>query len=213
MAQLLLVASWTLFRVCLRTPGAQCRAAYGGPGTAARPAGGASDARRVSASPRISVSKIWPTASSRRKARREAEDWTDRAQPRPTICRRATHRRPADAQRGLGADARAHVQGVSATALDAGLVPWHRPWRVSEHTAPRNVISGKAYRGINIMLLGFASDVGGYAGPWWLTYKQGIDLGGHVRRGDEYVGKPWIVHGGNRSELSPPNMSPWHPTA
>ena len=29
-------------------------------------------------------------------------------------------------------------------------------WRVSEHTAPRNMISGKAYRGINIMLLGLA---------------------------------------------------------
>jgi len=63
--------------------------------------------------------------------------------------------------------------------LEAGTVPWHKPWNV-ETGAPRNLTSGRPYRGINIFLLGCQS----YASPFWGTYKQMTELGGHVRKGE-----------------------------
>jgi antirestriction protein ArdC len=35
--------------------------------------------------------------------------------------------------------------------LEAGCVPWHKPWR--SIGAPRNLVSKKLYRGINVWLL------------------------------------------------------------
>lgn len=59
--------------------------------------------------------------------------------------------------------------------LEQGVVPWQRPWKVNP---PANLISGKPYRGINILLL-FGST---YTSPYWLTFKQAASLGGHVRK-------------------------------
>ena len=51
--------------------------------------------------------------------------------------------------------------------LERGTVPWQKPWN---HTAgmPRNLMSQKSYRGINVWLLSSA----GYTSPYWLTYRQ-----------------------------------------
>lgn len=59
-----------------------------------------------------------------------------------------------------------------------GIIPWHCPWTT---VAPRNFVSKKAYRGINILLLGLA----GQASPWWLTYNQAAERGGQVRKGEK----------------------------
>jgi antirestriction protein ArdC len=61
--------------------------------------------------------------------------------------------------------------------LEAGVAPWHKPWATE---LPENLVSGRAYRGINVFLL--ASQ--GYGSPYWLTYKQATERGGHVRRGE-----------------------------
>jgi len=61
-------------------------------------------------------------------------------------------------------------------ALDRGIVPWRKPWKTE---LPKNLISGKAYRGINLLLLSLSP----YASPYYLTYKQVEDLGGHVIAG------------------------------
>jgi len=61
--------------------------------------------------------------------------------------------------------------------LEYGAAPWHRPWTTE---IPRNLSSGRAYRGLNVFLL--ASN--GYGSPYWLTYKQAIERGGHVRKGE-----------------------------
>jgi antirestriction protein ArdC len=55
-------------------------------------------------------------------------------------------------------------------ALDAGVVPWFRPWNT---LACRNAFSKHQYSGINAILL----DVAG-RGAGWLTAKQIIQLGG-----------------------------------
>jgi antirestriction protein ArdC len=68
--------------------------------------------------------------------------------------------------------------------LEAGTIPWRRPWTV-ENRMPANLVSKKAYRGINTFLLGATAMARGYSSPWWVTFKQAADLGGHVRKGEK----------------------------
>jgi antirestriction protein ArdC len=63
--------------------------------------------------------------------------------------------------------------------LEAGEIPWHKPWTGGEY--PKNLVSKKEYRGINLFLL----DCQKYSSPFWLTYKQATDLGGFVRPGEK----------------------------
>jgi len=67
------------------------------------------------------------------------------------------------------------------TALEAGTVPWHRPWNPSGGM-PRNLVSGKLYRGINPLLLSLGS---AYQSPWWCTFNQARERGGCVRKGEK----------------------------
>lgn len=71
-------------------------------------------------------------------------------------------------------------------ALEAGTVPWQKPWK-SAHPgeAHQNLASKKAYRGINPFLLDIEAMIKGYELPYWLTFKQAKDLGGTVRRGEK----------------------------
>jgi antirestriction protein ArdC len=62
--------------------------------------------------------------------------------------------------------------------LEKGVVPWHKPWKV---TTPRNLVSGKTYRGINVLLLG----VQGFGCEYWATYRQINQAGGSVKRGEK----------------------------
>lgn len=64
--------------------------------------------------------------------------------------------------------------------LEEGTVPWHRPWNASAGL-PKNVVSRKEYRGINVFLTGSQ----GYESPYWLTFKQAKVLGGSVREGEK----------------------------
>lgn len=64
--------------------------------------------------------------------------------------------------------------------LKQGVVPWHKPWQGGERM-PRNLISGKEYRGVNVFLLHAMS----YQSPFWLTFKQAGELGGSVRKGEK----------------------------
>lgn len=64
--------------------------------------------------------------------------------------------------------------------LEQGVIPWQKPWN-SKVGAPCNIVSGKAYNGINILLLGNQS----YDSKYWLTYKQCQDKGGNVKKGEK----------------------------
>ena len=77
--------------------------------------------------------------------------------------------------------------------LESGIVPWVQPWgRVDSDTPlamPRNARTSKTYSGINILLLWGAVIQGCYASQSWLTFKQALELGGCVRKGE----KGWTV--------------------
>jgi antirestriction protein ArdC len=64
--------------------------------------------------------------------------------------------------------------------LSQGTVPWHKPWSVKTGM-PRNLVTQKPYRGINPFLLLAA----GYESPHWLTFRQAIQLGGSVKKGEK----------------------------
>lgn len=68
--------------------------------------------------------------------------------------------------------------------LDKGIVPWHRPWRGGRAGKPKNLASGKDYRGVNTFLLHCASMAAGYDSPYWLTFKQTQERGGNIRKGE-----------------------------
>jgi antirestriction protein ArdC len=53
--------------------------------------------------------------------------------------------------------------------LEKGTVPWQKPWKVSTGL-PRNLVSGKPYRGMNI---------------FWLTFRQAKELGGSIKKGEK----------------------------
>src|SRR5258707_11112205 len=69
--------------------------------------------------------------------------------------------------------------------LKQGVVPWVRPWKSSASPFPRNVVSERPYRGVNILLLWTAASSQGYANPAWLTFRQARELGGSVKEGEK----------------------------
>ncbi len=64
--------------------------------------------------------------------------------------------------------------------LEKGEIPWRKPWNSAEGM-PRNLVSKRAYRGINVWILAGR----GYESPYWLSFKQCKDLGGTVKKGEE----------------------------
>ena len=63
--------------------------------------------------------------------------------------------------------------------LEQGVVPWKSPY-FSKVGFPRNFSSGKAYQGINVFLLGSLR----FTSPYFLTFIQAKELGGHIRKGE-----------------------------
>ncbi len=71
--------------------------------------------------------------------------------------------------------------------MEAGRLPWVRPWGTAGRAAlslPRNGITGRRYSGVNILLLWGAAIEHGYPSQGWLTFKQALAAGGRVRRGE-----------------------------
>ena len=73
-------------------------------------------------------------------------------------------------------------------SLRSGTVPWRRPWSVSPNCgAPTNLVSGKAYRGINPLLLELHKREHGFSSTWYATFKQWQELGARVFRRPNHV--------------------------
>jgi antirestriction protein ArdC len=71
--------------------------------------------------------------------------------------------------------------------LEQGVRPWIKPWS-ARHTEGRITLPrrhcGTPYRGVNILLLWAEAIDKGYAADQWMTYRQAVELGGHVRKGE-----------------------------
>jgi antirestriction protein ArdC len=79
-----------------------------------------------------------------------------------------------------------HVTEKIVAMLEAGVVPWRSPILGSGPAGqPRNLHSGKTYRGVNVFLLAFTAFAHGYDSAYWLTYNQARERGGNVRKGEK----------------------------
>jgi antirestriction protein ArdC len=94
------------------------------------------------------------------------------------------------ARRGARGEARTCLyDDVTATIigqLEAGIVPWVKPWSTSAAGVglPRNAVTGRAYSGINVLILWGAVLEGEYPAQDWLTFRQALAAGGCVRKGE-----------------------------
>ena len=74
--------------------------------------------------------------------------------------------------------------------LEAGRLPWVQPWAKAGEGAgcgpalPRNALTGRNYSGINILLLWGEVIAKGYPSQNWLTFRQALEAGGNVRKGE-----------------------------
>ncbi len=72
--------------------------------------------------------------------------------------------------------------------LEAGRVPWVQPWGTAAATAPlampQNASTRRLYSGVNVLILWGSVIEHGFTGQSWLTFRQALSLGGHVRKGE-----------------------------
>lgn len=82
--------------------------------------------------------------------------------------------------------------------LESGRVPWVQPW--SDGIAlsggasgpapglPANALTGRSYSGINVLILWGAVFENGWSSQGWLTFRQALEAGGCVRKGEHGTG-------------------------
>lgn len=72
--------------------------------------------------------------------------------------------------------------------LEKGVRPWAKPWSAA-HTDGRIVrplrANGVPYRGINTLMLWSEASEKGFGSPFWMTFRQALELGAHVRKGEK----------------------------
>jgi antirestriction protein ArdC len=68
--------------------------------------------------------------------------------------------------------------------LERGAAPWLKPWSATAgQNVPQNAVTNRPYSGCNVVLLWLARGRG-WTSPRFLTFKQAIEAGGHVRKGE-----------------------------
>ncbi|AUD02153.1 ArdC family protein [Spirosoma pollinicola] len=85
-------------------------------------------------------------------------------------------------------DVYSRVTGKIITDLEAGNLTWRKPWH-SDHLAGQVMRplrwNGIPYQGINTLLLWGTAAEQGYASPYWMTYKQAVELKANVCKGEK----------------------------
>jgi antirestriction protein ArdC len=81
-------------------------------------------------------------------------------------------------------DLYAEVSARVLAELETGAAPWIKPWAATPGAnVPCNAVSNRPYSGCNVILLWMAG-AAGYRAPRFLTFKQALEFGGHVRKGE-----------------------------
>lgn len=86
-------------------------------------------------------------------------------------------------------DIHAIITNQIIAAIEAGAGEFKMPWHRSQGSLmrPVNIATGNAYQGINILSLWVAAEARGYSAPIWGTFKQWLDAGYPVRKGEKSV--------------------------
>lgn len=85
------------------------------------------------------------------------------------------------------ADTYARITDRIVAELEKGVRPWMQPWRSGNGsgsvTRPLRH-NGLPYSGMNVLLLWSEAAARGFSSPVWMTFKQALELGGAVRKGE-----------------------------
>jgi antirestriction protein ArdC len=84
-------------------------------------------------------------------------------------------------------DLYSRITGKIIADLEQGVRPWHRPWNAGnmEGRVMRPLRhNGIPYQGVNTIMLWMAAVTAGYQSPHWFTFRQAMELGGNVRKGE-----------------------------
>ncbi|WP_454883429.1 ArdC family protein [Sphingomonas oryzagri] len=104
-------------------------------------------------------------------------------------------------RRARGESGRAPVERVSlydevttriVAELEAGRYPWVQPWSSkaaggASPSLPRNALTGRNYSGVNVLILWGEVIARDYPSQSWLTFRQALEAGGNVRKGEKGV--------------------------
>src|SRR6476660_1670507 len=81
-------------------------------------------------------------------------------------------------------DLYAEVTSRILAELERGAAPWVKPWSATPgQNVPQNAVSNRPYSGCNVILLWFTHGRG-WPTPRFLTFKQALEAGGSVRKGE-----------------------------
>jgi antirestriction protein ArdC len=101
-------------------------------------------------------------------------------------------------------DVRQRITDSIVRAIEAGAgeftMPWHRPG--ASFDLPKNVETGSAYRGINVLALWVAADERKYEHHTWGTFNQWRQLGAMVNKGEK--GSLVVKYGTYEREVESP---------
>jgi len=85
-------------------------------------------------------------------------------------------------------DLYARITNKIIADLEKGELTWRQPWS-AEYLAARVMRplrwQGLPYTGINTIMLWMTAVEKSYASPYWMTFKQALDLKAHVRKGEK----------------------------
>ena len=111
--------------------------------------------------------------------------------PRGSNRRASPSRRKASHRQGEPSAPRASLYDTVTNRiiaqLEQGRLPWVQPWGRSgcaSAALPCNGLSGRTYSGINILILWGAVIEQGWPSQRWLTFRQALQAGGNVRKGE-----------------------------
>ncbi|MBL0925217.1 MAG: DUF1738 domain-containing protein [Sphingomonadaceae bacterium] len=124
----------------------------------------------LSASPTASAPSASRSADTSRAANKAAKG-------------KASKRRASTLQRGSLYE---EVTAKIIAQLEAGIFPWVQPWSSAGAVPglPRNAVTGRAYSGVNVLILWGAVIERAFPSQDWLTFKQALAAGGCVRKGE-----------------------------
>jgi putative DNA primase/helicase len=77
------------------------------------------------------------------------------------------------------------VAGSIIEQLRAGTAPWVKPWQPGERFMPYNPTTRNEYHGMNAVWLMSRAESHGYGDARWMTYRQALEAGGQVRKGEK----------------------------
>ncbi len=91
-----------------------------------------------------------------------------------------------NASQSVRRDLYQHVTNRILEDLERGVRPWLTPWsaaNVGGSILPRRH-NGIPYQGVNVLLLWSEAMERGYRATTWMTFRQALELGAHVRKGE-----------------------------